>query len=285
MQLNSLTLVKVLLGVITLLVNLCSNQEANGLCPFEITISSDKAEYFVLEPVFVRYQIKNTSDTAACLVLDRAKESFDIKDQEGRGYHNTELGECLFCPDTLQPNQVIDGWEDIRERYRVDHAGSYVCFNNFCGCSSNVLNIQVVQPTGEERKALSLFEGACRLYWSCGDKESEKSQEAFYRCLETAGRFPRSVYAPVALRLALARGYAIRDKLVVIGVAEKLIEEYPASPYLDVGFLYLIDNYKLSHDKAGATEYMKELIQRYPDTEISDRAEYWLQKIQEWQFE
>jgi tetratricopeptide (TPR) repeat protein len=284
MKLTILMSIKVLLGIIFFVFYPYSNEEANGFCSFEIKISSGKTQYFVFEPIFVHYQIRNTSDTTVCFVLDRAKEFFNIKDQEGRGYHNTELSEYLFCPDTLKPNQALDDWEDIRERYRMDNAGSYVCFNNFHGCSSNVLNIEVVRPTGEEEKALALFEEAYRLHWSCDDKDTEKWGELFFRYSELAERFPRSVYAPVALRLALARGYTIEDKRVVIGVAKKLIEEYPSSHYLALTFLYLIDNYKFLQDKSVAIDYMNELIAKYPRSQISERAEHWLKKIEEWEF-
>ena len=284
-RINMFAWVKVLLGCIIFVANCFSKQDAHAVCPFEIEISCDKTQYLVLEPVFVHYQIKNTSDTTVCFVLDRAEEFFNIRDQEGRGYHNTELTEYLFCPDTLKPNQALDGWEDIRERYRMDHAGSYVCFNNFHGCSSNVLEMEVVQPTGDEKKALALFEEAYRLHWSCGDKEIEKWEEAFYGYLELADRFPRSAYAPVALRLALARGNIIGDKRILMAVAKKLIEKYRASPYLALAFLYLVDHYKLLQDKAGAIEYMKELIEKHPNTGISERAEYWLEKIEKWEFE
>jgi outer membrane protein assembly factor BamD (BamD/ComL family) len=159
-----------------------------------------------------------------------------------------------------------------------------VCFNDFRGCSSNVLDVEVIQPTGGEKEALTLFQEAYRLHWSCGDKSTEKWEEAFHTYKELAEKFPGSVYAPVALRLALARGNVIEDKRVVIGVAKKLIEEHPASPYLALGFLYLIDNYRLLHDKVGATKYMKELIAKYPGSEVSTRAEYWLDRIENLEF-
>jgi hypothetical protein len=145
--------------------------------------------------------------------------------------------------------------------------------------------MEVVQPTGEEKKALALFEEAYRLHWLCGDKDIEKWEEVFYGYLELADRFPRSVYAPVALRLALGRGNIIGDKRIVIAVAKKLIEEYPSSPYLALAFPYLVDHYKLLQDKAGAIEYMKELIEKHPNPEISEKAEYWLGRIEKWEFE
>ena len=255
-----------------------------AVCPFEIKISCDKTQYLVLEPVFVHYQIKNTSDTAVCFVLDRAKEFFNIRDQEGRGYHNTELSEYLFCPDTLKPNQAIDGWEDIRERYRMDRARSYVCFNNFHGCSSNVLDIEVVQPAGEEKEALNLYLDTRKLHW-CKDKDPKKWEQAFDKHLHLAETYPKSVYAPVSLYTALFRAHVIEDKDIVISVCKKLIEGYPEFYYIDDTFYNLAANYKVLEDKAGAMEYMKELIEKHPNTKISERAEYWLEKIEKWEFE
>jgi hypothetical protein len=276
--------VTVLLGCVVLAASCFSKQEAHAVCPFEIKISSAKAQCFVFEPIFVQYQIRNTSDTTVCFVLDRAKEFFNIRDQEGRGYHNTELSEYLFCPDTLKANQAIDGWEDIRERYRMDRAGSYVCFNNFHGCSSNVLDIEVVQPAGEEKEALNLYLDTRKLHW-CKDKDPKKWEQAFDKHLHLAETYPKSVYAPVSLYTALFRAHVIGDKNIVISACKKLIEDYPEFYYIDDTFYNLVGNYKVLQDKAGAVAYMKELIEKHPNTKISEKAEYWLERIEEWEFE
>jgi len=266
-----------------LLVNFSFQKSASAVCPFEIKIHSDKAEYLTREPIIVHYEVKNVSDSAICFAFDNVKEFFNIKDQLGRGYANIEHGDYFICPDTIHPNEVFKGSEDIDFRYRIIQPGEYTCFIEFFGCKSNILKIKVKEPTGDEKEALDLFREAEKLSW-CKDKDPQKWEKAFYKYSGLVKKYPKSVYAPLALRSALLDAHVIKDKNEVISVCKKLIEDYPDSYYMGVAFLYLVENYKTLEDKARAIEYMKELIRKYPNTKISERAEYWLGKIEKWEF-
>ncbi|MGB2989580.1 MAG: tetratricopeptide repeat protein [Candidatus Zixiibacteriota bacterium] len=276
-------LFQVLLGTI-LLVNFCLQKSASAVCPFEIKIHSDKTEYLTREPISVRYEVKNISDSTICFAFDNVKEFFNIKDQQERGYANIEHGDYFICPDTIHPNEVFKGSEGIDSRYRIFQPGEYTCFLDFFVCKSNILKIKVKNPTGDERKALDLYLEAQKLHW-CKDKNPKKWEQAFYKYLELADKYPKSVYAPMSLYTALFKAHVIKDKNKVISVCKKLIENYPDFYYIDDTFYNLVGNYKVLEDKAGAIEYMKELIKKYPNTKISERAEYWLERIKDGKFE
>ncbi|MGB8658201.1 MAG: hypothetical protein WCE90_10530 [Candidatus Zixiibacteriota bacterium] len=265
-----------------LFINFCLQKSATAVCPFEIKIHSDKTEYLTREPISVRYEVKNISDSAICFTFDNVREFFNIKDQMGRGYANIETGDYITCPDTIHPDEVFKGSECIDSRYRISQPGEYTCFIDFSGCKSNVVKIKVKEPVGDEKKALGLYLEAQKLHW-CKDRDPKKWEQAFYKYLELADKYPISVYAPISLYTALFKANVIKDKTIVISVCKKLIENYPEFYYIDDTFYNLVGNYKALEYKASAMEYMKELIKKHPNTKISDRAEYWLTQIQKWE--
>jgi tetratricopeptide (TPR) repeat protein len=280
-QKSSIILQVLLLAII--LVSFRFQKSASAGCPFEIKIRGDKREYLTREPIIVHYEVKNISDSAICFAFDNVKEFFNIKDQLGRGYANIDHGDYFICPDTIHPNEVFSGSEGIDFRYRIIQPGEYTCFVDFFGCKSNILKIMVKDPTGDEKKALNLYLEAHELHW-CKDKDPKKWEGAFYKYLELAERYPKSVYAPMSLYTALFKAHVIKDKNKIISVCKKLIEDYPNFYYIDDTFYNLVGNYKVLEDKAGAVDYMKELIKKHPNTKISERAEYWLEKIEKWEF-
>jgi hypothetical protein len=88
----------------------------------------------------------------------------------------------------------------------------------------------------------------------------------------------------MSLYTALFKAHVIKDKNKVMSVCKKLIEDYPEFYYIDDTFYNLVGNYKVLEDKTGAMEYMNELIEKHPNTKISERAEHWLEKIEKWEF-
>lgn len=249
----------------------------------QIRIWTDKDTFLVKEPILVNYEIKNITDSAICFTFDNVKEFFNIKDQLGKGYSNNETGDYIICPDTIHPNEALKGNEDIDSRYNITEPGEYTCFNDFSGCKSNVVKIKVKNPVGDEKKALDIYLEAQKLHW-CKDKDPKKWEQAFYKYLQLADQYPKSVYAPMSLYTALLKAHVIEDKGIVIAVCKNLIEKYPESNYVDYTFLDLIENYKILGDKVGAMDYLKELIKRYPNTRTSKGAEYWLEKIEKQEF-
>jgi TolA-binding protein len=260
---------------------------ASGTDLIQMRIWTEKNEYILREPIIVNYEVRNITGRTVFLNFLALSMYFDIKDQEGRGYANKLIFSFGFAyPDSLKPSESYDSSENITDRYGIVFPGEYTCLlkNPSPEAKSNVITIKIRNPKGEDKKALDLFLDAKKLD-ECKDKDPKKWEQAFYKYLELAERYPKSVYAPVSLYTALFRAHVIKDKNVVISVCKKLIEDYPEFYYIDDTFYNLVGNYKSLENKAGAMEYMKELIKEYPDTQISERAEYWLEKIEKWEFE
>jgi TolA-binding protein len=260
---------------------------ASGTDLIQMRIWTEKNEFILREPIIVNYEVRNITGRTVFLNFLALSMYFDIKDQEGRGYANKLIFSFGFAyPDSLKPSESYDSSENITDRYGIVFPGEYTCLlkNPSPEAKSNVITIKIRNPKGEDKKALDLFLDAKKLD-ECKDKDPKKWEQAFYKYLELAERYPKSVYAPVSLYTALFRAHVIKDKNVVISVCKKLIEDYPEFYYIDDTFYNLVGNYKSLENKAGAMEYMEELIKEHPDTKISERAEYWLEKIEKWEFE
>ena len=259
----------------------------SGTDLIQIRIGTDKNEYLTREPIIVNYEVKNIADRTVHLNFLALSMYFDIKDQEGRGYANKLMLSFGFAyPDSLKPGESYESSENVADRYGIVFPGEYTCLlkNPSPKAKSNMIGIKVKHPKGDDKKALDLYLRAEKLD-QCKDKDPDKWEQAFGEYLELADKFPESVYAPMSLYTALFRAHVIKDKNMVISACKKLIENYPEFYYIDDTFYNLVGNYKVLEDKAGAIEYMKELIEKHPNPEISEKAEYWLERIEKWEFE
>jgi hypothetical protein len=254
-------------------------------------IWTDKDEFLSYEPIVIHYEITNNTPGPIVTTFIAYGEYFNILDQEGRRCQNTLSGCYLFGADTIGPGASYTANEQVRSRYNVNLPGAYTCYmelpkgNSFPECSeivkSNELTLTVVEPKGEERTAFEMYRYADSLHWTYKSPKQKKAirEKAFYLYLDLVKKYPRSVYAPVALYSAIVMGNVPDDRLTLINACHTMIEEYPESPYLVWTFSDLCDYYKALEDKTGAIEYMEYLLKEYPDSKISDRAEYWLAKI------
>jgi hypothetical protein len=218
------------------------------------------------------------------------QEYFIIKDEKGQFHGPGGTGEYMHS-DSLLPHQSCSSLLNLTFFYGIVTPGLYTCyiqmpaggFFPYTGVRSNALEIKVKEPAGDEEKAFDLYSEAQQLHW-CTDKDPKKWERAFYMYLQLVEEYPSSVYAPISLFNALFKADVIQDKSVVISVFKTLIENYPEFDYIDGTFCMLVDYYKALKDKAGAAEYMKELMRKYPNSSISKNAEYWLSKIEKWEF-
>ncbi len=253
----------------------------------QIRIWADKNIYLVYEPIIVHYEIKNLGDSTFTVyeTFDGLKGMFKIKNENGKDYFSMMINDYA-SPSVLQPDSSYQGCEEISDRYGVTDSGKYICFLPVSGSQSNVLKIKLIVPEGNEKKSLNLYLEAEKLHW-CKDKDPEKWKLGFLKYLEVVEKYPHSVYAPKALSsasLIYLFSNNKEDKRKIIPVYKKLIENYPDSSLFALAFSGLIDAYADLKDKNSAIETMKELITKHPNTKISERAEYWLEKVEKWEF-
>lgn len=266
----------------------------------EVRIWVNKNQFFVYEPTLVHYEIKNVSDSTLLLALLR-EEHFVITDNEGKTYQSHLKGTSMGV-DHLKPGESRYGGVDICRRYGVASIGEYSCHLDLAPpaqiypapyerTKSNTIKIEVIEPEGDEKKALDIFREAEKLKYSRdrmhGGRDLKKADLSFLKYQQLVNKYPTSVYAALSLDCALGVyefSANLEERRKIIPVCTKLIENYPNSLYFASAFSSLADVYQVVKDKEGAIKIMHELIEKHPDTGISERAEYWLEKIEKWEF-
>lgn len=272
-----------------------SSKASDGL---QIRVWTHKDQFLLYEPIPIHYEVTNTSDSITFSPnFYETEENFNITDENGRGYYS-HIRSFSQSGSPFPPGESRRATLDIHALYDVENLGEYTCFipvwtRHACLNSqlikSNTIKFKVVAPTGEEEEALNLLLEAQKLAsvdTNLGYPHPGKEELGVLKCQELADKYPNSVYAPMALLAAIeirARWYEHRKR--VIPICRRLIEHYPNYYYWAKGFSRLVEMYEVLRDKEGAIKTMQELIEKHSNTKISERAEYWLEKIEKWDFE
>ncbi|MCJ7577627.1 MAG: tetratricopeptide repeat protein [candidate division Zixibacteria bacterium] len=265
----------------------------------QVRIWVEKDQFFVYEPILVYYEIKNESDSILYLSsYNELTEHFVITDTQGKRY-NSHLRGTSMGVDHLKPGETRHGSVDICGLYGIVSIGEYSCYLDIAPpaqfyhpqyerTKSNTIKIKVIEPDGDEKKALNLYSEADKLSWARskgGGPDPTKKELGFLKYQELVDKYPNSVYAPIALRSAIfVYVYSPEFRKKVFPVCLRLIEDYPNSYYWASGFSHLVGTYEVLKDKDSAIKTMNELIEKHPNTKISERAAYWLKQIEKWEF-
>lgn len=263
----------------------------------KIEIRSDKGEFLTHEPIIVHYTVKNVGDSMAYLNFHMIEEDFVIEDEKGQRYRShirgTYGGGQLFAP-----GEIFTKGFDIGGRYGIHEVGEYTCYihsypffsPNATFLNSNTIKLKVVEPKGEEKKALNLYLDAGKARGSEGEcciSDSAKKDIAFQKYLDLVDKYPNSIYAPKALRAAYLMYLYSRNPIErrrVVPVCTKLIEDYPDSYYFMWAFTSLVGYFESLKDKEGAKKAMQYLIDKHPNTNISQEAKRRLKMVETWEF-
>lgn len=276
----------------------------------ETEIWADKTEYLVGESISVEYRIKNTSDTTIGMNIENIGSYLDVKDEQGQsltkgeGYPSPEwlLHISYNYPDLLEPGEEHKGSINLADVYGLIYAGEYTCYlrNPYCTrehvlvlteATSNTIDINVKNPSGEEKEALDMFLEVERIRTDLDNKDTsalKATTTSFLKYQEVANTYPFSLYAPWSLKAAIdlyLDSKDLNERRKIIPLCKRLIEDYPDFHYFARTFADLVGTYEILKDKEGAITTMEELIKKHPNSRISERAEYWLKKIDEWEFE
>lgn len=268
----------------------------------EIKIWSDKLEYLVREPIVINYSVKNVSDRLVRINLTELSFCLRIRDEKGTSFPaQLSLSYGFAYPDSLKPGEEYKSGVSITDVYGVVSPGEYSCFLEnpqgpkeyiSPGGKSNTIKVIVKEPEGEEKKVLDMFLEAERLAYSRdkqhGGRDLGKAELGFLKHQQLVNKYPNSIYAALSLRGAIGvylYSRELNERRKIIPVCKRLIEKYPNSIHFALAFVSLVDVYEVLKDKEGAIKIMQELIKKHPDSKISERAEYWLERIQKWEFE
>ena len=246
----------------------------------------------VKEPVILHGSLKNNRDTTIYFWADHLT-SLTIRDKTGKLYPKKIFtrGWTPGPTHSLRPGEIYRFDGDILFTYTMYEGlpvGTYFCFMSlpwYLGgnMTSDTVQFIVKESMGFEKEAQKLFIEAQKLSWSTG-----KSDQAFAAYQQLIKKYPTSVYVPGALyQAALCYKYSDsrEKKEKSIKIYKNLVENYPDFISLNRYFGSICIIYENMKDKAGAIKTMEELIKKHPNTKISGRAEYWLEKIEKWEFE
>jgi hypothetical protein len=278
-------------GMMFCILSLLNTITAAGDGCLRIKIWADKQEYLLYEPISIKYEVYNTLETKLVTSFQTFDEFFNIRDNSGRSYPNLLISQYMMS-DTLAPGGYFKGSEGIDSRYRIYNPGYYECIMDvpktaiIPNCrdnpKSNLIEFSIKEPVGDERNALRMYLKADSLHWNTTETGLDKKARrkiAFDAYVDLADTYPSSVYAPRAIYMAILLNNSVDDKAAIVDLCKKIIERYSDSHFLADGFYYFAKMQKLLKDQTGSAEYMEYLIKKYPDSKISDRAEYWLAKI------
>jgi hypothetical protein len=253
-------------------------------------IWSDKTEYLPYERINIGFTITNLSANPLATAFGGIGECFYIEDQGGTKYE-TSLSGYYLNYDTLIPGESFTGSQKIDSRYEIRQPGTYTCalvmpknfFSPQCPGTvrSNIIEFTIMEPDGLAAKVYERYVQTYNMYW--GNDKSLQIRELVYRkFLNLAREFPNSVYAPQSLKFALFGHYTDNHSGVAADGMDFLenCEDIP-DVLIDIAIEAVVANYKTLRDKSAAIESMNLLIQNYPGTRISERAEYWLKNIKE----
>jgi len=265
------------------------NAEAEDDC-LRVKIWTDRTEYIPHEPILIKYELHNARNDNMLTNFWYLKEHFRIIDDKDRGYNNTMWGEYILG-DTLHASEIVTDSEYVQSRYQTYNIAIYECSMVIPGevvvpgcpytMKSNSITFSVKEPEGENRQALALYLRADSLGRMTELEKSVRRRNEFEAYLDAAAKYPNTIYAPMALYMALLMESVPQDKTELISIGKRLIEDYPNTPYGAWACPYLVKAYRQTAGIEAAVEYFEYLRGKYPDSVIARRAEYWLGKIKE----
>jgi len=259
-----------------------------------ITISTEKDHFLSQEAIWIFINFKNiTKDT---LRIDRTTICEGLRVEAIQGARVPKYlrlsgipsslvvpGDSLF--DLVDLNTyygttggLYHGWRFIRKGgYRV-----YIRLPSY-RIISDTIEITVSEPEGEELKAMNLLTEGMKLSETVGGERKAAIAKAYKKFEELVEKYPHSVYAPKALdRAAGCYSYVSGEEEKALQKCRELLERYPESPYY-LGAITCIEIiYENDKDKAGALRGMKELLRKFPNSKIADRAKRAIQYIEKW---
>ena len=197
-------------------------------------IWTDKNVYFQYEPIFAKYILKN--ETVKDIKIGQYwAESFSIYNSSGDRFF--DCASYSIIPFKLKPGEKIEnksGWNIASEYCHRDSIGPkkvgydflpdiYNISSELAYYKSNIIQIKVVNPEGDEKDAAVLFEKG--LY-----ADSVETQIKYYNKL--INEFPKSIYVPESLHLLSIKYQFHRDRNKkpsedMVRCNVKLLKDYP----------------------------------------------------------
>ncbi len=266
---------------------------ATSIAGLEISISSSKSTYLLLEPVLVRYEVKNTGRDVIQFRESAIPTSFIVTDSKNKKYPSNFAGSYIGLPPAFEPGESTEGFANLNI-YGIRPANFFVTSGLPIGkykaylevkiygvdkkAVSNMIEFEIIEPKGQEKAVFGELLVVDSLM-------SIKDFDATYeRLVRTYRKYPTSVYAQYCGSHALSFYITGMDKSELADLGREFIDKYPDSPHMSAALFALLNYYQSQKDKLGYLEELKSLIQKYPGTEVARGAKERLENLDKVKF-
>jgi len=247
------TLIVTLLLVIVSVFSAGPNFAQEKLNDLQFWMELEKKSFLVSEPIWLDMYVKNLgkekvevkplSLAGGWLEIVLIDSKNDTLKPQGEEHIEWIGGGPTF---SLQPNETLfvcrnlleATWLGVPEEPGPGSWRTYLKLDTYrikaiykTALVSNELIFQVVNPSGDEKKAYTLWKEGMKNYGRA------KWQAAVAKWKELLGKYPKSVYAP-----SICRELDYYDRANSKEYAEKLLSEHPNSGYSEFAIGVLLEN-------------------------------------------
>lgn len=215
---------------------------------YHVTMLQDS--FLLYNPVAIWLGVRNLGPDTAQVWFD-ATAGWVLHDQSGRSYSST-VAVDYAAPRIIQPGDSIGSVTSLSD-YGITipgpftspalPVGEYKVYYKIEHDSTPPFTFKVVEPKGEEGKALALYLDAFSptsgdSFFQTKDKERvELLREHANRLLQVVDRYPKSVYAIDAVSRALSTAWdALYDRKLAFEINARIIRDFPDSRLNGIGF-------------------------------------------------
>jgi len=254
----------------------------SSLAKLEYRVTLFQDSFFLYDPVGIELWVKNLGSDTAQVWFDPT-QGWVLQDQDGKLYPST-VHIHYTGPKVIQPGDSLGGLTGLSDNgvripgpypYLVLPVGQYSVYYKIGNDSTSPLAFRVVEPEGEENKALKLFLDAYfpingeKFLQGTPQQRTEFVREHVKKLLRFVERNPKSVYAVVALPEALTATWNIlHDHKLAYQINNRIMREYPESRLN--GFNFLKAYYR--DDPAGLRVVLDSIIRVNPHPRITAGA-------------
>ena len=216
---------------------------------YRVTLLQDS--FLLYDPVGIELWVKNFGPDTAEVWLD-PMQGWILWDQDGKVYPSSDHVHYTG-PEVISPGDSLGGLTGLSDhgvvlpgpyRHRVLPRGEYKIYYKIDSDSTLPFNFKVVEPQGEEAKALKQYLDAFsptseeKFFKTSRPEKRKFFAENVKRLLQFADRYPASTYAVTALSYASTTAWVnLRDRQLVHKIQMKLIRDYPDSRIDHIGYL------------------------------------------------
>ena len=247
-----------------------------------------KNRYLLREPIWVKVSATNVGEQSGWFYFVTF-EGLRIKDSRGSSFP-CHISSSLF-PVTVESGVTLEKEDNIlfyfgrseseyKSWWYLPPATYTIYYELNKNTRSSVDTFQVVEPTGDEAKAMNLLKESFDLL------AVKKIDDALKKINRLIKNYPQCSYAPFAMlrKISIYRIY-LEDLDKALTTCYRLISAHVRSREAVRCVEIISAVHQTKKDKNGFVNAMNNLIKKYPESDISREAEKQLEQVKDKDFE